>query len=66
MVAELVVTEDAHRVCELEKNVAVLKQKAEDAAVALVLARDLAAARWASIVAVIVSLIGLAVSLMKK
>jgi hypothetical protein len=59
-------TEEEAKVCVLEKHVAVLEQKAADAAVALVLARDLAAARWASIVAVIVSLIGLAISLLRR
>jgi len=59
-------TEEEQRISALEKHVAVLEQKAADAAVALVLARDLAAARWASIVAVVVSLIGIAISLLRR
>jgi hypothetical protein len=58
-------SEDDHKVCELQKHVAVLEQKAADAAIALVLARDVATARWTSIIAIVISLLGIAVSLIK-
>jgi hypothetical protein len=59
-------TDDEHKVCDLEKQVAVLKQQALDAATALVLARDVSSARWASGIAVIFSLIGLLISLLRR
>lgn len=59
-------TPEEHKVCELEKEVAVLKKGAADAATALTLAREMSATRWASAMALIVSLITLAISLFKR
>lgn len=59
-------TDDEHKVCDLEKQIAVLTQRAADAATALVLAREVSSARWASAIAVLISLVGLAISFFKK
>lgn len=42
-----------HRICEIEREVAVLNQKSIDEAKALILAKDIASARWMAILALL-------------
>ena len=62
--------EDEHKVCHLEKQVAVLTEQAKNAAMALVLAKDLAAADKKATISLLMSVItvlaALAIAWMKR
>jgi hypothetical protein len=61
---------DEHQVCHLERQVAVLTEQAKNAAMALVLAKDLAAADKKATISLLMSVItvlaALAIAWMKK
>jgi hypothetical protein len=51
--------EDSHKVCELEKEIAVLKEQAKGTATALILADKVATSNRTSLVAVVLALLAL-------
>jgi hypothetical protein len=55
----MTLTEDDHKVCILERQVAVLTEQAKNAAMALVLAKDLAAADKKATISLLISAIGI-------
>lgn len=57
---------DEHTICTLRIELAELKQKSKDDDKALILAKDVASAKWTSILALVSSLIALAAALFKK
>jgi hypothetical protein len=58
-------SDDIHALCALDKSVAVLKQKSIDDDKALIIAKDVASARWTAIIAVLVGLINFVIMLLK-
>jgi hypothetical protein len=60
------VDENERKICDLEITVAKLKQKSDDDDKALVLAKDVAAARWTAVIALLLALINLAVQFMRR
>lgn len=54
-----------HRICELEKQVAVLQQAARDAATAIVLARSLVVTQALAAISILGTIISLVVALRK-
>lgn len=59
-------SDDIHRFCELEKEVARLRQKSEDDDKALVLAEKLNAARWMAGLALVGAIINILMALLKR
>jgi hypothetical protein len=55
-----------HDMCQLKLELAVQKQKSDDEQKALVLAKDVASAKWASITAILIGLANLAIMLLRK
>jgi hypothetical protein len=59
------VTPEEHRVCNLEQQIAVLKQKSEDDDKALILAKAVSSALWTAGIALILGLASLLIQLKK-
>lgn len=57
--------DDEHKICALEKQVAVLDQKSKDDDKALVLAKSVSSALWAAIIALLIGLINIGIALLK-
>lgn len=59
-------TDDEHKVCDLELKIAVLQQKSADDDKALVVAKAATSALWAATVALLIGLINMAIALLRK
>ena len=58
-------SDDVHSICALDKSIAVLKQKSVDDDKALIIAKDVASARWTAIIAILIGLINLAIAFLR-
>lgn len=55
-----------HDMCQLKLELAVQRQKSDDEQKALVLAKDVSSAKWASITAILIGLVNLTIMLLRK